>query len=328
MAMTEYKLSEYMPTLPSRMAAGASEEPSEQSVLALDIECKYQFVDDGGNVVHEYAIPGNADIHNCGGYIDKLLKYRDPKLAEYLQEHGVSESTLVTNEFPILATRSPELDLALLGFIDFLLDRHGQKRVSLLDHGCTVAEHYDLLGLMIRATRGCGAEDVLDYYGLDVSPLVLSAARMLHSHAPRAHFKLMLAEGSQFDLEADSVDLSLTVGVVNHVADPQLALDKLLTVSKHAAVMALWVTDRDKGFWVLNHSGVGTYFFSRDDLRKVLENHPEGRFLAAKFVAETDSSQPCSYMGIGEAEINSIGCYHLIYTTMDDAPLPYSELVL
>lgn len=327
MVVTEYKLSEYMPTHASRIGIKASEEPSEQSVLALDIECKYQFVDDSGDIVHEYAIPGNADIHNCGGYIDKLLKYRDPRLAEYLQEHGVSESTLVTDEFPILATRSPELDLALLGFVNFLLDRHGKERVSLLDHGCTVAEHYDLLGLMIRASRGCGAEDVLDYYGLDVSPLVLSAARLLHSSAPREYFKLMLAEGSQFDLEAGSVDLSLTVGVVNHVADPQGALDNLLTITKHAAVMALWVTNKDEGFWVLNHSGVGTYFFSRSDLRKALDNHPEGRFLVAKFVAETDSSQPCSYIGIGEAEIDSIGCYHLVYTTMDDVPLSYSELV-
>jgi SAM-dependent methyltransferase len=309
----------------ARAAQGSTDRNSQ--VVALDIQCKYQFVDSNGAIFHEYEIPGNTDIHNCGGYVDKVLKYRDPSLRAHFDAKGVCQAALHDPAFSILATRSPQLDLLVVQLIQHIRTRENQSRLRLLDLGCTVAEHYDLIDTMLQSSSGRAARDVISYYGLDRSQLVLTAARVLHADIPREHFQLVLAEGSELSVPDKTFDLSLTVGVVNHVADPPRALRQLLRATRHAAVMALWVTSEPAGFWAINHSGNGNFFFSLDDLAALQQEFPEGRFLVADFIPESDSSQPRSYLGIDEARELSLGCYHLVWTTLRDVPFHFSPLV-
>ena len=77
---------------------------NSQQIVALDVVNKYVFYDKQGIVFHEYALPSDPDIYNCGGYADKVSKYRDPLLLEHLQIHGVTETALSNPNFPILST--------------------------------------------------------------------------------------------------------------------------------------------------------------------------------------------------------------------------------
>lgn len=314
-----------------RSSEGPRLQPSEQapanadSMIALDIQCKYQFFDQSARLFHEYNVPGNKDIHNCAGYVDKLFKYRDPGILRYLRDSGVSAESLRNSPFPILNTRSPLLDVVLVDLIE-ILRRERKEPVSLLDLGCTVGEHYDMLDIMLQARSSERAASVLRYIGLDNVPLVLSAAHLLHAHIPSDRFRLVQAEGSSFDVPDDSFDLSLTVGVVNHVADPLTALRKLVAATRYASVMAIWVTSEPSGFWVLNHSGVGNYFFSINDLLALQSVKEKGRFHVVDFVPETSASQPNSYIGIGPDRLQCLGCYSLVYSTLPDGMLPFDLL--
>jgi methyltransferase family protein len=301
----------------------------ETQLIALDIQSKYLFVDDDGATYHEYAVPGTPDIQNCGGYVDKVIQYRDPALFSYLQKHGVSEDVFARAPFPILTTRSPRLDLLLFTLISSLKEQ-GLDRVSVLDHGCTVAEHYDLLDIMLRAASGEreNAANVLSYVGLDKSPMLLSIARLLHPQAPADHFSLVRAEGSDFTFREKQFDLSLSVGVVNHTANPMTALSKILAATRCASVLALWVTAGKEGFWAINHSGVAQYFFSHADLAKLLCERGEGKFYSVEFTLETEASQLRSYVGIGEDKLRTLGSYHLVYSTLDRLPFRADEIAI
>jgi hypothetical protein len=303
---------------------------SGNQLLALDIQSKFMFVDDGGAVYHEYPVPGAPDIQNCGGYVDKVIQYRDPALLEYLRVRGVSSESFAAGDFPILQTRSPKLDLLLFQLALYLRGQRGKGRVSLLDHGCTVAEHYDLLDVMLRASSdgALRAQDVLSYCGLDKSSMLLTVAHLLHPEVPESCFRLVLAEGSSFDFGNEVFDLSLSVGVVNHVANPPAALSKLVNATRYACVLALWMTSERDGFWGVNHSGIPNYFFSRVDLARVLESRGEGHFAEAEFIPETASSQLRSYIGLGEERTKTLGSSHVVYTTLHDLPFPATELRL
>ena len=139
---------------------------------------------------------------------------------------------------------------------------------------------------MLEASGEGRARDVLTYVGLDISPLLLTAARVLASDVDPEHFRLVRAEGSALEFPDRAFDLSLTVGVVNHVADPPATIAHLLRGVRYAAVMALWVTSKENGFHALNHTGASAYFFSRSDLARLQAAHPDGRFLVADFIPE------------------------------------------
>lgn len=318
-----FHLTNHTPLVPD--AETTAGRPEDRGVIALDIRTKYQFIDRSGGIFHEYEFPGSAEIQNCGGYFDKVAKYRDPALLAYLKEAGVSQTSFATPRFPILATRSPQLDLLVLQYVDHLR-KGGRARVSLLDLGCSIAEHFDLLDVMLQASDAGRAGEVLNYVGLDVSALLLSAARILHSDIPENHFQLVHREGSTLDFPDRYFDVTMTVGVVNHVADPARALADLLRVTRHAAVMAIWVTSEDDGFFALNHSGIGAYFFSRRDIEMLQAANPDGTFMVADFTPETSSSQRSSYIGIDAAREALLGCYNLIFTRLPDPPVRFDAL--
>ena len=71
----------------------------------------------------------------------------------------------------------------------------------------------------------------------------------------------MQCEGSAFEFEDEKFDLSLCIGVVNHVYNPLVALEKLLKATKYASVMAIWTTSEEEGFWTTLHSGLAFLFF-------------------------------------------------------------------
>jgi hypothetical protein len=328
--MNIFKLRKFDPVPLGASGHFDSGAPADTGLIALDIQSKYHFVDENGDTYHEYFVPGTPDVQNCGGYVDKVIQYRDPALIEHLRKNGVSGEVLARSPFPILATRSPRLDLLLHALIVELNARHGIDRVSLLDHGCTVAEHYDLLDIMLRAgsNEQATASDLLSYCGIDKSAMLLSIAKLLHQQVPAEHFSLIQAEGSGFSLPRQQYDLSLSVGVVNHTAEPMKALEKLVAATRHACVLALWVTAGEEGFWAINHSSVPQYFFSRSDLRRVLQNRGEGRFFSTEFVLETEASQLRSYVGIGEEKLSTLGSYHLVFSTLRELPFEAEELVL
>jgi hypothetical protein len=289
--------------------------PTSQAVMALKIDTKYRFQTEQGVFYHEYSLPSNRDIQNCGGYTDKLLKYRSPRIRDFIMSAKPNIDRFKASDYPVLRGRSPQIDLILNELISRLRSmRNG--RVSLFDHGCTLAEHFDMLDLLLQATTGERAQDVLSYCGLDCSPLVLSAARLFHQECLGRHFKLILAEGSEIDLPDDSFDFSISVGVVNHVARPIETLDHLLRITRTAFITAIWVTAEDEGFWAFNHSGIANYFFAEKDLAAMARKHAKGRFYTAEFMPEYDASQPSSYIGIDENRLDKIGSYILIYSSL------------
>jgi hypothetical protein len=91
-------------------------------------------------------------------------------------------------------------------------------------------------------------------------------------------------------------------------------------------VMALWTTAERDGFHAINHSGVSTYFFSRNDLAELQEANPDGRFLVADFIPEHESSQRRSYVGVDESQEKALGCYHLVFTRLEAPPFNLSQL--
>ncbi len=320
--MAFFRLEPYDPCPPAQTGA-LDASTAEDQVVSLDIQSKYLFVD-------EYVVPGTPDVQNCGGYVDKVIQYRNPELLAYLSSQRVSAEAFSNSPFPILQTRSPQLDLILFALIERLRKGRPDGRVSLLDHGCTVAEHYDLLDAMLQASSGAArtAPNTLNYCGLDKSSMLLSIARMLHSKVQEEHFRLVRAEGSAFEFRDQEFDLSLSVGVINHVAQPLEALKKLLAATRVACVLAIWVTLEGDGFWAFNHSGVPNYFFSRDDLARLRDSRPGMRAFTAGFTPEMEASQKRSYVGIGEEKTSALGSYHLVFSTLDELPFEAQEAPL
>jgi SAM-dependent methyltransferase len=296
-------------------------QSDETQLVALTIETKYQFANPSGEIVHEYLLPSNADMHNAGGYVDKLVKYRDPALRKHLRHSGVNAVALFDERFPILKSRSPRLDFLLFEWIRIIRDQQNGGRVSLFDLGCTVCEHWDMLDAMLQAASDGreGAASALSYHGLDKSVMLLSIGRLLHSQVEPQHFQLMRADGAQFDFPPESFDLTLSVGVVNHVSDPRISLERMLSVTRHAAVLALWVTDEKKGFWGMIHSGLAFYVFSLQDLLGLEQIHG-GRFYYTDYIPEEQGSQQKSLVGVGVERIKHIGCYHLVFSKRGAPP--------
>ena len=319
----EFELVSFDPCPVSAKGLLESSQSGKQELMAIDIQAKYLFLDEDGDVYHEYPLPANADVHNTGGYVGKLIQYRDPALLQYFRERGVSQQTLISETFPILATRSPQLDLHLLGFVEQLRAEAPKERVSVFDLGCTVGEHWDLLDTMLKAKGDEGAAATLAYCGLDKSTLLLTVGRILHHKVDPEHFKLIQAEGTDFEFEDEAFDLSLTVGVVNHVANPHLCINKLLHATRYASVLAIWVTEEEEGFWTTIHSGLPFYFFTKTELLGIAESIGRGRFHVLDYIPEEANTQERSYIGLGAERIKKLGCYLLVYTNNDctNAPL-------
>lgn len=328
--MTQFKLQQFDPVPVARIGVLDGTDDASKGLIALDVQSKFLFIDEQGQTYHEYFVPGSSDVQNCGGYVDKVIKYRDPELIAHLRRNGVSDATFRGPEFPILGTRSPRLDLLLHALIKAVRASNQGGRVSLLDHGCTVGEHYDLLDIMLRAESrdALTAANAISYCGLDRSSMLLNIAHLLHTDAPTEHFRLIHSEGSGYSFGKNEFDLSLSVGVVNHTADPQKALESLIMATRRACVLALWVTSGDEGFWGINHASVPQYFFSLTDLRQLLQRRGEGRFYATEFVLETEASQLRSYVGLGEDKLKTLGSYHLVFSTLPELPFEASELML
>jgi len=144
---------------------------------------------------------------------------------------------------------------------------------------------------MLRASSDdcLQAKDVMSYCGVDAYALLIAAAKIMHLDVPEEHFQLVSAEGSNFDLPASSFDIALSVGVVNQVANPLQALEKMIRLVRKAVVLAIWITAEEEGYWTVFHRGSRQYCFSFNDLCKVKGIHPDGRFLIADFTPETDT---------------------------------------
>lgn len=311
--------------------SGETEATTPGTLISISVASKYEFYDSLGSVYHHYPVPGSAEVQNLAGYVDKLMKYRDPELETYLRRNGLSKEVFLRGDFPILKSRSPKLDILLHRLIRMIQTQRQIQRVSLFDHGCTVAEHYDFLDLMLKVDgegKG-GAAEALNYLGLDRFSSLLHAAQHLHFDAPSEYFQLMQAEGSDFALSPKSFDLALSVGVVNHTHNPKEALAKILEATRVAAVFALWIVDREEdGIWLTNHAGNASYFFSRSDLREVLLRRGEGYFALEEFIPERESSQPDSYVGVSQELYDSLACCHLVYTTLPNLPFASEKLEL
>ena len=305
-----------------------SQNQASSSLMALDIMTKYQFVDEDRQVFHEYPLPNNIDVHMVGGYVGKVITYRDPALLAYLKEKGVSKETFDSGRYPLLETRSPQLDLLLYHLVRHLRAM-GVERPSLFDLGCSVAEHYDMLDTLFKTTdeplQGAGA--LISYMGLDISMMLLSIARMLHPKVDPDYFELVKMDGSQFEFDDEEFDLSLSVGVINHVYNPLLALEKILKVTRYASAMALWVTLEPQGYWVVSHGGIPLYFFSHDDLRRVRSQQTGGDYYLVEQLTEEEESQPRSFIGLGKKKTDQIRTYHLVYSKLDELPFPAEVLL-
>jgi len=298
------------------------------NLIALNIEAKYRFATPDGVLFHEYLLPSTPEIQNCGGYVDKVLKYRAPSLREHFRKSGVTAGALADERFPILQTRSGQLDLLIWELIKQRLQQVPGSAISLFDHGCSAGEHIDLLDAMLQADPGVRASEVLNYTGLDISPLLLNAAKLLHADFPDGRFRLLQSEGAAFDLPPASVDIALSVGVINHCASPLVALTKLIAGARCATVVSIWVTSEPAGFWAFNHNGIPNYFFSAADLKFARGATGQGRYLVAAYVPESMSTQKKSYVGIGAERERHLGSYHLLYDAAGSLSLDLPNLQL
>jgi len=302
-------------------------EPNTSSLMALDLKTKYQFVDETGAIFHEYVMPSNPELYYLGGYVGKIVYYRDPAMLRYLTSRGVSKASFESGNFPILATQAPQIDLIVFELIRYIRQEFGDRRINILDIGCTVAEHYDLLDTMIKSSYGEeeSARSALSYVGLDRSALVLSVAALMHQNSDPAHFQLAQSEGSDFNYGAKEWDLSFSMGVLNHIRDPINTLEEVIRATRYATVLALWVTTADEGFWAINHRGAPFYFFSKTDLRRI-ESIDGGRFLVANYLPDVGSTQEKSYVGLSQETMRGLGSYHLVYTRHADLPVSFPPI--
>ncbi len=71
-------LERFRPCVPHHGATVDASTSDGKSLLALNIQSKYLFLGEDGHVYHEYSLPGSPEIHNLSGYVDKVVKYRDP----------------------------------------------------------------------------------------------------------------------------------------------------------------------------------------------------------------------------------------------------------
>ena len=308
---SRFQIKKAIPTL--GLASSERSSNSSGTIISLDIHTKIVFQNVDGSNLHEYFLPSNRHIQNCGGYIDKLIKYRSPEIRMAVLE--LVKSGDKKDQLPdILQGRSILVDTIIAEMIERFVGENPTKRAKIFDHGCTVAEHYEMLDQMLYARSGLTNAQCISYFGLDVSPLVLSAARMLHPSAPKEHFHLALAEGSDISMPENSMDFSMSIGVINHVQKPLQALERLIEVTRYATIVVIWVTGENEGFWATNHSGIPNYFFSVSDLKKLSGRHSsKGNFYFLDFTPETSSTQPSSYVGLSNEKISQMGSYTMIF---------------
>lgn len=306
--------------VPPAVEGALADSGRGNALLALDNAQQYLFAADDGTPWHRYDLPDDSDVLNCGGYLDKLLKYRDPALAEHLRRKGVSKATFEDDSFPLLASRSPQLDLLLHRLLVALAEEQPARRVSLFDLGCTVAEHFDLLDIMLRASSDgrLKAPELLDYCGLDISALVLAAARFLHGDLDPRHFRLLLGEGSDFDAGDQRFDLSLSVGVIHNLRDPVGGTERMIRFSDVATVLACWACAAEQGIWLTSHHAAPIYVFGREDLVRLRAAAVGRELLVADFIPEAQSSQQRHFAGLSQEAMDSLGCYHLVVTDRID----------
>lgn len=292
---------------------------SGTSLVALDRYSAYIFVD-GESVIHEYRIPDDSDILNCGGYLDKLAKYRSSEFSDSLESVGISKDGFSSSSLPILGSRSALIDLDVFEVIKALRYENPESRVSVLDVGCTVCEHWDLLDQLIRlgVHSECGAKDWLAWHGFDVSPLVLLAATLTHSNLSKDEFKVDLCEGSSIQVDEDSYDISLCIGVMHNFNDPIEGLKNLIRSAKIATVIALWVGDIAQGVWLISHHSSPFFLFGKGDLELFVREFPEKSFLVSDFIPEKLSTQNRHFVNLDQKSLDSIGSYHIIVTTRPD----------
>lgn len=290
--------------------------PSHKSMIALDIQTKLQFRSEDGTIFHEYQYPSDRNIQNCGGYIDKLMKYRSKPVREAVSTMFLPNAK--SPELAVLKGRSILVDILLTKMIDRFSKNNIGAKAKLFDHGCTVAEHYEMIDQMLAALCNGSAREMVSYYGLDISPIALCAARILNPITSPKDFQLILAEGSDIALPANSMDFSMSIGVANHVHNPLQALEKLFELTSCGVVLVLWITGESQGFWAINHSGIPNYFVSIKDLHNfALRFAAKGAFYFADFTPEKSSTQPSSYFGISEKRIDLLGSYTLVFCGQD-----------
>tara|TARA_B100000989_G_scaffold298377_1_gene287388 strand:+ start:692 stop:1687 length:996 start_codon:yes stop_codon:yes gene_type:complete len=301
---------------------GSKKTNKPKDLIVLDVEGKYEFIETKTKkTYHSYPISSDDHILHCGGYLDKILKWRDKNLISYLCKNGINNSSFSSKRFKILKTRSPQLDLLVIELFKYFFKKNGFKeRVIFFDHGCSVSEHLDLLKIMVDIVfnNEFRIEDILDYTGLDHSSFCLMASKLFHETFDTNFYKLICKEGSEINFSSDTFDISLSVGVVNHVKDPVSTLSKIISTTKYFVVLGLWVTSNKNGIWRISHGQTPFYFFSKTELHRIKKKFPDGDFYFSQFIPDVESTQKKSYVGISYDELKETGCYHMIFSKVKD----------
>jgi ubiquinone/menaquinone biosynthesis C-methylase UbiE len=113
---------------------------------------------------------------------------------------------------------------------------------SLLDIGCGQ-------GWQLAEIRKCCPSSRL--FGVDISPKLVSLAR---SHVPGAHIET--GDADKLSYPADAFDVVVMTEVLEHLADPVLALGQIRQVLKPGGWILITVPNRDwlRYQWYLNNS--------------------------------------------------------------------------
>ncbi len=318
----KFKFLKYDPVPYSNKTIYDKDSSYSKQIMLLDVEAKFEFLEKfSKDHYHSYPLCSDDHILHCGGYLDKILKWRDKKLFNYLKKNGLSKKSFSTDKFKILQTRSPQIDLLISNLFKYFYSKNKfSSRIKFFDHGCSVSEHLDLLKVMIEIIfKGkFSIEDIIDYTGMDHSSLCLMASRLFHETFDKKFYNLICSEGSNLNFKENHFDISLSVGICNHIKEPITTLKNLLKSTKFFSVLALWVTNKKKGFWRISHGQAPFYFFSRYDLDKILASLNVGSLFFSEFIHDKDSSQMKSYVGISEEQLEETGCYHIVFSKVKD----------
>lgn len=308
----EIKLSSDQPFRKEPKAVGSQ-------LIALDRFCAYLFFDDEKEI-HKYEIPDDSDILNCGGYLDKLVKYRSDEIKNFLSSREICKKNFLAIPIPIFQSRSPLIDLNLIDAIFYLKNEDLCSRISVLDVGCTICEHWDFIDQLIRIKTNNidSAKNWLYWHGVDISPLVIAAAAMTHSDLSDNEFKVSVSEGSSFQTQENAYDLTLCIGVMHNFQNPIKGLKNLIASARIATFIAIWIGDIDDGIWLTSHHSTPFFLFGKNDMRKLSEEFSDKCFLVDDFIPESLSTQNRHFVNLDESSLNSIGSYHLVITSRPD----------
>lgn len=107
---------------------------------------------------------------------------------------------------------------------------------SVVDAGCSA-------GHLLRSLQLAGLP-IQRYVGVDLDVPAIEAARSIYAFESSGEFSFEVASVTDLPLDDKSVDVSISLNVLEHMRSPVATLSELIRVTRHLVVLRTSVTDR------------------------------------------------------------------------------------